>query len=145
VTFALGDDTVCHRRAPFGGRCVDYRHLLVPLSQKPQALRQVAAELVAQFGDPWPALWKALCALHSPDEIEAARRLAPWLERADRQGVGRPLARAIDAAIADGSLVSTPRRKATQEATTHVPVALQMYAVETPDLSRYDAFARASA
>ena len=88
---------------------------------------------------------RALCALHSPDEIEAARRLAPWLERADRQGVGRPLARAIDAAIADGSLVSTPRRKAVQEATTHVPVALQMYAVETPDLSRYDTFARASA
>jgi hypothetical protein len=55
------------------------------------------------------------------------------------------LARAIDAAIADGSLVSTPRRKAVQEATTHVPVALQMCAVETPDLSRYDAFARASA
>jgi hypothetical protein len=118
---------------------------LVPLSQKPQALRQVAAELVAQFDDPWPALWSALCALHSPDEIEAARRLAPWLERADRQGVGRPLARAIEAALADGSLVSTPRRRASRETATHVPVALQMYAVEAPDLSRYDAFARASA
>ena len=146
VTFALGDETVCHQRAPFGGRCVDYRHLLVPLSQKPQALRQVAAELVAQFGDPWPALWKALCALHSPDEVEAARRLAPWLERADRQGVGRPLARAIESAIATGSLVSTPRRTSSTAAPTHVPVALQMYAVETPDLSRYDALlARASA
>lgn len=32
--------------------------LLLPLSRKPQALRQVASELVAQFGDPWPALWK---------------------------------------------------------------------------------------
>jgi transposase len=145
VTFALGDETVCHQRAPFGGRRVDYRHLLVPLSQKPQALRQVAAELVAQFGDPWPALWSALCALHSPDEIEAARRLAPWLERADRQGIGRPLTRAIEAALADGSLVSTPRRRASKETATHVPIALQMYAVEAPDLSRYDAFARASA
>jgi hypothetical protein len=87
-----------------------------------------------------------LRALHSPDEIEAARRLAPWLERADREGVGRRLARAIDAAIADGSLVPTPRRAAHHDAQTHVPAALQIYAVEAPDLSRYDALLeRASA
>ncbi len=39
------------RAVPFGGRSNDYRHLLVPLSRKPQALRQVAKELVAQFGE----------------------------------------------------------------------------------------------
>jgi hypothetical protein len=146
VTFALADETVSHPRVAFGGRSVDYRHLLVPLSRKPQALRQVAAELVAQFGDPWPALWDALCSLHSPDEIEAARRLAPWLERADREGVGRRLARAIDAAIANGSLVTTPRRSSPKDATALVPTALQIYTVEAPDLGRYDALlARASA
>ncbi len=145
VTFALGDETACHRRVPFGGRSVDYRHLLVPLSRKPQALRQVAGELVAQFGAPWPALWEALRTLHSPDEIEAARRLAPWLERADRQGLGRPLSRAITQAIAEGSLVPTPRRSVGRDAPTNVPLALQIYAVEGPDLSRYDALARASA
>jgi hypothetical protein len=137
---------VSHRRVAFGGRSIDYRHLLLPLSRKPQALRQVATELVVQFGDPWPALWDALRSLHSPDEIEAARRLAPWLERADRQGVGRPLARAIEAAIADGSLVTSPRRSSNQDAPTHVPAALQIYTVEAPDLSRYDALLmRASA
>ena len=69
-----------------------------------------------------------------------------WLERADRQGVGPALARAIDAAIAHGSVVSTPRRKADKQASTNVPLALQMYAVETPDLRRYDALIeRASA
>jgi hypothetical protein len=77
--------------------------------------------------------------LHSPDEIEAARRLGPWLERADREGVGRPLARAIEAAVADGSLVTTPRRPAARDAPTLVPQALQKYAVEAPDLRRYDA------
>ncbi len=146
VTLALGDETVSHRRVAFGGRSIDYRHLLLPLSRKPQALRQVASELVAQFGDPWPALWNALRSLHSPDEIEAARRLAPWLERADREGIGRPLARAIDVAIADGSLVTTPRRASRQDAPMHVPAALQIYTVEAPDLSRYDALLqRASA
>ncbi len=146
VTFALGEETVSHPRVPFGGRSVDYRHLLLPLSRKPQALRQVARELVTQFGDPWPALWDALRSVHSPDEIEAARRLAPWLERADREGVGRRLARAIDAAIGDGSLVSAPRRSSHPDAPTHVPAALQLYTVEAPDLGRYDALlVRASA
>ena len=146
VTFALGDETASHPRVAFGGRSIDYRHLLVPLSRKPQALRQVAAELVAQFGDPWPALWDALRSLHSPDEIEAARRLAPWLERADREGVGQRLARVIHAAIADGSLVTTPRRSFNRDAPTHVPPALRIYTVEAPDLGRYDALlVRASA
>ena len=145
VTFALGDETVCHRRAPFGGRCVDYRHLLVPLSQKPQALRQVAAELVAQFGDPWPALWKRSAPCTRPTKSKLHVVSPHGLNAPTARASGVRLARAIDAAIADGSLVSTPRRKAAQEAATHVPVALQMYAVEAPDLSRYDAFARASA
>ena len=50
VSFAYGDEVVRHPRVPFGGRSVDYRHLLLPLSRKPQALRQVVHELVAQFG-----------------------------------------------------------------------------------------------
>lgn len=146
VTFARGEEVVCHKRVPFGGRSVDYRHLLVPLSQKPQALRQVARALVAQFGDPWPALWDTLCACYAPDEIEAARRLAPWLERADREGVGKKLAQRITAALEDGSLVPTLQRRRASDAPSHVPVSLRVYTVEAPDLARYDALvARASA
>lgn len=138
VTFAYGDEVVCHKRVPFGGRSVDYRHILVPLSRKPQALRQVAAELVAQFGAPWPDLWDTLRSCYAPDEIEAARRLAPWLERADREGVTPRLARRITAALLDGELVPAPRRALANETLAHVPLALQRYVVEAPDLSRYD-------
>jgi hypothetical protein len=146
VTFAYGDEVVCHARAPFGGRRVDYRHILIPLARKPQALRQVARELVTQFGDPWPALWEALCSLYAPDEIEAARRLAPWLERADREGVGPRLARRIAAALVDGSLVTAPRTGAANDPPTLVPPALQGFEVEAPDLRRYDhPYVRASA
>ena len=74
--------------------------------------------------------------------LESALRLAlptkSKLHGVSRHGSNAPTAkesgvlwREPHAAIADGSLVSTPRRKAAQEATTHVPVALQMYAVET--------------
>ena len=136
MTFAFGDEVVCHPRIPFGGRSVDYRHLLLPLSRKPQALRQVVHELVAQFGDPWPALWDALCACYAPDELEAARRLAPWLERADRQGVarlGRDYVRRLPTGPSWRLRDGPPGRRSFD-----IPVALRAYAVESPDLSRYD-------
>jgi choline dehydrogenase len=44
------------------------------------------------------------------------------------------------------ALVTAPRRSSTWDAPTHVPAALQIYTVEAPDLSRYDALlVRASA
>lgn len=137
VSFGFGDEVVCHPRVPFGGKSVDYRHLLLPLSRKPQALRQVVHELVAQFGEPWPAIWKALRACYAPDELEAARRLAPWLERADREGLAR-LAPRMREALADGTLVTAPRRAKAADALANVPVALRSYAVESADLRRYD-------
>jgi hypothetical protein len=143
VSFARGDEVVCHPRVPFGGRSVDYRHLLLPLSRKPQALRQVVHELVAQFGQPWPALWEALRACYAPDEIEAARRLAPWLERADRQGLAR-IAPRIRAAIADGTLVSPPHHNVGAEDLAEVSAALRLYAIGAPDLRRYDALLEAA-
>ncbi|MDP9151163.1 MAG: hypothetical protein M3O36_14645 [Myxococcota bacterium] len=49
-------------------------------------------------------------------------------------------------AIADGSLVTAPRRSSHWDAPMHVPPALQIYTVEAPDLGRYDALlVRASA
>jgi transposase len=137
VTFARGDEVVCHARVSFGGRQIDYRHLLIPLSRKPQALRQVSMELVTQFGAPWPALWEALRRSHCPDEIEAARRFAPWLQQAACQGVERT-SLAISTALASGVLVPAPTRVSQAGPLTQVPAALREYIVEAPDLSRYD-------
>jgi transposase len=38
IVFARGDQTVSHPRLPVGGRSIDYRHLLEPLSIKPQSM-----------------------------------------------------------------------------------------------------------
>jgi transposase len=138
VVFARGDETVVHPRLPFGGRSIDYTHLLLPLSMKPQALRQVASEFVAQFGDPWPALWDTLRQRHSPDEIEAARRLAPWLRRAHKDGMPvttREIVRALEAQ----RLVPATPAASPQDAPVAVPEALRGYEVERSDLSRYEA------
>ena len=120
VTFALGDDTVCHRRAPFGGRCVDYRHLLVPLAEAAgastggrRARRTVRRPMAG-------ALESALrLALARRNRSCTASRAMARTRRPPRSRAS--LARAINAAIADGSLVSTPRRKAAQEATSTSP------------------------
>ena len=50
VTLSLGSERVSHPRQRFGGRRVSYRHYLGELSRKPQALRQVAPELLAGAG-----------------------------------------------------------------------------------------------
>lgn len=142
VVFARGDQTATHPRLPFGGRSIDYRHLLLPLSTKPQALRQVASELVAQFGEPWPALWTALRQRHSPDEIEAARRLAPWLRDAERDGLTVTAAR-ITASLRERLLVPEARPVAEGVPPLAVPDALRGFVVESSDLSRYEALCEA--
>ena len=43
-----------------GGRRVQYRHYLPELARKPQAVRQVAPELVEELGEPYGRLWSLL-------------------------------------------------------------------------------------
>ena len=95
----MGED-VTVKRERRGGRRVTYRHYLKELSRKPQALRQVAPELLAELDEPYQRLWEALSDVHG--ELEAARvlakilavvgtcgekRVAQWLEQAMK---GRP-------------------------------------------------------
>jgi transposase len=65
---------VMHPRQPFGGRSVDYRHYLAELAKKPQAVRQVADELIGHLGPPFDALWRQLCDERGPKQ--AARTFA---------------------------------------------------------------------
>ena len=51
-----------------------YRHYLDELAKKPQAVRQVAPELMAELGAPYVRLWELLCARYS--ELDAARVMA---------------------------------------------------------------------
>jgi hypothetical protein len=58
----IGPDgrVVVHPRQPSGSRSIDYRHYLPELAKKPQAVRQVAAELIRDLGSPYDELWRAL-------------------------------------------------------------------------------------
>ena len=109
VTAHIGVDTidihcmgevVSVKKERRGDRRVTYRHYLKELSRKPQALRQVAPELLDELDEPYRRLWTALSDVHG--ELEAARvlakilavvgdcgeeRVAAWLEQAMK---GRP-------------------------------------------------------
>lgn len=65
----------------------------------------------------------------------AVRRMVTGLAR---------IASRMRAAIADGTLVSPPLRAAGAEGLSEVPAALRLYAIEAPDLRRYDALLEAA-
>jgi hypothetical protein len=60
----VGRDRVVvrHARHRFGQRVVDYRHYLPELAKKPQALRQVAPDLIRDLGEPFATVGAAATA-----------------------------------------------------------------------------------
>jgi len=58
-----GEETLRPRQRP-GGKHIRYRDYLRELSRKPQAVRQVAAELMAELGEPYRRLWSLLEQTH---------------------------------------------------------------------------------
>jgi transposase len=74
VRFEQEGETVIAGRQRKGGRSIQYLHYLPELAKKPQAVRQVAPELLAELGEPWATLWRQLVAAH--DEARAAKIMA---------------------------------------------------------------------
>jgi hypothetical protein len=99
-----------YTKQPRGAKVITYRHSLPELARKPQALRQVAPDLLPELGEPYQTLWSLLTQTHG--EREAARVVAKRIaaivahgeeaitaaltpvmqrERADLQAVGERL------------------------------------------------------
>ena len=99
-TITLSDQaarSVISARGRFGERVIDYRHYIPELAKKPQALRQVASELIADMGTTYAAAWRALVDAHGPKQ--AARVFAKVLTHVEERGADA-VAVAIDAALA---------------------------------------------
>jgi len=133
-----GETTECPRQ-PFGGQHVRYRHYLSELATKPQALRQVAAEVLSEIGEPYGAFWRLLVDTHGPRE--ASRVFAKVIGAVVEHGEER-VATAIQSALeADRTdllaLGDALRRPAPQR--IEVPVSLQSFEVEMTPAAVYDA------
>jgi hypothetical protein len=108
-------DPVQHPRKRFGERSIDYRHYIPELARKPQALRQVAPELMRDLGEPFGSAWKMLVDEQGPRQ--ASRIFAKLLGVIETRGIvlvaqevacalatGEPLLLALAAAPASSSL-----------------------------------------
>jgi transposase len=77
--------TVHHARKRFGERAIDYRHYVRELANKPQAVRQVAAELTRDLGPTFVHAWRALVDAHGPKQ--GARIFAKVLSHVETRGI----------------------------------------------------------
>src|SRR5262249_43178379 len=105
---------VIHPRQRFGGRSVDYRHYLPELARKPQAIRQVAPELMQQLGEPFARTWRQLVDASGPKD--AARQFG----------------RVLDSVVTDGLEVVAGRLRRALDEDVPLALALARPAVPSP-------------
>jgi hypothetical protein len=67
-------ESIILNRIRAGQKAIQYRHYLPELAKKPQAVRQVAGELLKELGAPYEKLWRLLVDRHGPKD--AARLLS---------------------------------------------------------------------
>ena len=134
------EERVTVAKQPRGGRTVQYRHYLDELATKPQAVRQVAPELMAELGAPYERLWRLLSSRYG--ELEAARVVAKLVGAIVEHGE-QPVAAALNAALTTPPPAAQAPRQ--PPATVPVPAALQRYHVEATPAAVYDALLVGSA
>lgn len=131
--------TVVHPRRRFGERLVDYRHYVRELARKPQALRQVAPELVRDLGEPFGGAWRHLIDVHGPKE--AARVFARILHYVESDGITL-VAHTIGKALEQGEslllALAPPRRATAALAQDDVPRHLRSLEIPAGRAADYD-------
>lgn len=138
IRFCCLDQTVIIPKVQRGVRCVRYRDYLPELAHKPQAVRQVAPELIRELGEPYDQLWQLLNQTHGGRE--ASRVLARILSVIVEHGEPAVTA-ALHHALASGRcdlLALSPHLHVTRPPSITVPEALRGYCVEASSASDYD-------
>ena len=124
-----------------GGKHIRYRHYLSELARKPQAVRQVAPELVAELGEPYGRLWSLLVGRYG--SREAARVLSRVLGAVVDHG-SQTVAEALETALEAGrcDLLALAGRIQQDNPVVEVPAALRGYEIEAGSPADYDVLLR---
>jgi transposase len=133
IRFEYGSERFTAPKVARGRRQISYRHYLPELAKKPQALRQVAPELLEELGEPYRQIWELLEVRYG--QLQAARVLAKLLG-AIGDGNEEVLSRALEQILESAS--TSPSATALPPMTVKVPDALSGYTVESVDASTYD-------
>ena len=137
VEFRWQDRRVLRERGRKGQRCIRYTDYLKELAVKPQAVRQVATELVEELGEPYGRLWALL--VNSHGEKEGAKVLAKILGAIVTSGADQ-VTKSVTLALATkrlhlpalGLSLAEPRRFVS------VPPSLEQYVIETSRAADFD-------
>jgi transposase len=123
-----------------GAKKIRYRHYLAEFSRKPQAVRQVAPELIGELGEPYGKLWEMLTERYG--EKEAAKVLSRILGAVVDHGE-ELVAEALEAALCRGrcdllSLAKHLDDRREKLRSVAVPEALSGYQVKCANVTDYD-------
>jgi transposase len=141
VKLVCRGQTETYPRERKGAKKIRYRHYLAEFARKPQAVRQVAPELIRELGEPYGKLWEMLDERYGAKE--ASRVLARILGAVTDHGE-EPVAEALEAALCEGrcDLLSLAKhledRREQQLRSVAVPEALSGYRVECANATDYD-------
>ena len=145
IRFVCRGESVLRPRQLSGGRHIEYRDYLRQLSRKPQAVRQVAPELVAELGEPYQQLWSLLEQTHGGRQ--AGRILAGVLgaihdhgEPAVREALQDALNAGRFSAGGAGNLLLLSRQWPARPVLTDasIPGALRSVQIEAGSAADYD-------
>ena len=132
---------VLHPRKRFGERSINYRHYVRELAKKPQAVRQVAAELIRDLGPPFDSAWKSLVDVHGPKQ--AARVFAKVLAHVETRGIAS-VATTLATALGRNEplllALAPPVAPAAVVADDALPASLRNVEIATGRASDYDAY-----
>jgi transposase len=144
IEIAGSSDRVVHPRLRFGQRSIFYRHYLRELSRKPQALRQVADDLLRELGEPFASAWRSLVDEQGPRQ--AARAFAQVLRGLELHGE-KVAAQRVAAALARGEPIHLALVQPACEVTVpeeSLPRSLQGVEVHSTAAADFDALLGAS-
>jgi transposase len=140
IHFSCFGEQVSAPRRRKRGREIKYRHYLKELARKPQAVRQVAPQLVKELGEPYEKLWGMLSERYG--ERDASRVMAKVLGSVVDHGE-QPVAEALADALEKGrsDLLALAGRLHPKQAPLYTPVppALELHTVESARAADYDA------
>jgi hypothetical protein len=130
-------------RRRFGERSVDYRHYVRELARKPQAVRQVAPELVHDLGEPFGAAWRLLVDVHGPkDAARVLSRILGFIEKRGITDVAHRLAQALQRGEPLLLALAPPSRPSASLTHEELPHGLGALTVESGRAVDYDEWLR---
>lgn len=140
VRFVCRGQAILYTKERKGKRTIRYRHYLSEPAKKPQALRQVAPELIREMGAPYDKLWEMLTERYG--EKEASRVLCRILGAVVDHGE-EPVADALQAALSRGrfdllALAEHLEDRRGRSRSVAVPEALLGYRVQSANSTDYD-------